>query len=408
MSKSFLIKNSNAKKAALWAAFLILTPALSPAVWARSAESYGYVSGQSVSPESFIRYVPGDFISFMRSNPSWSWAWYQSQLGSASSGLQQLAGHSGYVGGDIKPDNVDLALSGNNSVELGLVDLDDGGLGSFVGDLFHTLVYNQIWPVRISQELAFAEYSRGLLGQAIGDVRTLQEIYQENLELHPPKSPQKKYKKMKEEESEFLSRLKLLKIKNTPAAVQALYESSKKDLENEVAKYGKALRIGVRLKESGGSAHVPRFTYLVENSQGLLVLEFKLQTTSAVAALGMEQASHSERLNSLLSLYRPAGDWGAIRGVLEVAGETFIVREKIDPNFDGGEIPESASYEKIYLDYVRHMFWWLGHKHALQSPAYQSQWREKALGIYPELMNLVERHIQLSQSYYQNNSSNPE
>ncbi len=373
-----------------------------PVVSAKNLKKMTAVTqGISKNPEDYIRQVPGDFLSFMRSNPAWSWAWFQSKLSLAPKDFQSLGSIQGVVSGDAKPDNVDIVVTAGQTANIGLIDLDDGGNGPLLGDIFHTLTYNQIWPLKLSMQEALNSYSAGLNGQNLQGVRSLQEIYDQNLVWHPPKSNQKKLKKMKESEKDFLEKLKLISLKEAPVVVQELYDASKSELENQIAPIGVILRTGLRLKESGGSANVPRFVMLVENNKYELgVVEFKLQPDPAVAAAGIVQLSSLERLKSLANSYRPFGDLGVIINFLETPYGTFIVREKRDPIYDGGEIPSGIEAD-YYLDYVRHMFWWLGQAHSEQSRQYVDLWNKNTAQVYQTLEMMVLDHIAVSERHYQ-------
>lgn len=361
---------------------------------------------QGKNPEDYIKYVPGDFLSFMRSNPAWSWAWWAQRVKGTSAVTQQLAQEVGWVSGDGKPDNVDIALANEQVVGLGLVDLDDGGQASLLGDIFHTLVYNEIWPLKLKTSEAMDAYYYGMNNQPMAGMKSLDEVYGFYLDKNPRKSNQKKLKKMKESNRVFLEDLKLVSLEETSREVQELYKQVQSQLDQELSKLGKVLRMGVRIKESGGSALVPRFTMLIENHEELRVIEFKLQKDSAVQASGVSQAPHLERLQNLVVNYRPENNYGAIINFLDTPQGTFIVREKVGAHFDGGEIPSKTLEVENYLEYVRNIFWWLGQKHAQQSSSYAQQWRKNPEAIYKDLIPLVQAHIKHSQELYSRNGGN--
>lgn len=337
----------------------------------------------------------------MRSNPAWSWAWFKENLSSKSKVLKDLSQEVGVVGGDIKPDNVDLIITSEKKLRIGIIDLDDGGRGAFLGDIFHTLSYNQVWPIKLNTIEALDLYTAGLNGVKIEKMK-LQDFELKKSDSDGASAySKKKLEKMKDSKEEFLKELKLTSIQDGPEGVQTMFKEIHNEIEKEASNIGKIIWKGLRLKQSGGSTNVPRFTYLIEDKKGLKVIEFKYQAISAVAAAGQKQPPHIERLNSLVDLYRPDGDLGVIVKFLETKEGVFIVRERRSPVFDSSSESNQKDISS-YTDYVGHMFWWLGRVHGKQSDTYVQSWNNNKDLIYKDLMDMVDDHVSESKHIFEN------
>lgn len=175
------------KVTVLLAAMLLGMP-----VSAKSICSQKFCAAGSSSLGCFRR-VEGDLRTFMRSNPAGSLACFREQVETSrfktAELVKELSQFSGVIGGDVKPDNVDIVLLAGGKCDIGLIDLDDGGQGSLFGDFFHTLTYNSVWleeenkkdkdwpwKEQISFKKAIEAYGRGLRNQDLPGVLSLAEI----------------------------------------------------------------------------------------------------------------------------------------------------------------------------------------------------------------------------------------
>lgn len=355
------------------------------------------------SPVDYVRKVPGDFVTFMRSNPAWSWAWFESRISTSSTVFKEWSQYSGVVGGDIKPDNVDLVLREDKKPKIGIIDVDDGGQGRLLGDLFHSLVYNEVWPISLPSKELLDMYEWGLKGEKQNYVEDLlKKIADSKEDLAGSTLKQKKLEKMVQDESYFLSELKLVPIEKASPEVQKLYADSFSSFQGSLQKLGNLIHKGLRIKESGGSMGLPRFTFLVQTTSGKYrVVEMKFQAEPAVSAANNQQLPTAQRVASLIQSYRPDGDPGSIKEVLVTKSGAFIIREKVGATIDGGSIPDKSELREIYKDYVRSVFWWLGQKHSEQNKDYAQTWKTFRNQGEAELLKTVQDHVRDSQTLYQ-------
>lgn len=355
--------------------------------------SFAQTTAESIS---LIRPVQGDFITFMRSNPAWSWGWFKDHS-KVEEGIAELARIQGVVGGDVKPDNVDLTLTSSTSAQMLLVDLDDAGRGSFLGDIFHTLAYNEIWPVRIEFEEAFNLYVSGLKSSStLNDTYKLIDFDSYNREKE---KFEKKKIRMLESEEFFIKNLGLIPPHAIPTHLIPSYEYA---LQN-ISSYGVILRSGLKLKESGGSMGNERFTFLVSSERGLEIFEVKHQSSAAVSAYVPQLLSHEQRINEVLEIYRPLNSQGAFREVVKTPRGYSIVRTKEVELFDSSHY---SMDHKTYHDYIRTMFFWLGQNHGEQSSQYVSLLKTKQKEVLKALKGLVKKHLEESLNHHKTYVSN--
>ena len=297
----------------------------------------------------------------------------------------------GVVGGDLKPDNVDLVLKGDKH-QIGIIDFDDGGRGALIGDLLHTLVYNQAWHVPVDTSQALQFYKAGL------NQESNPQFVNTKVDLNEYKKRKKKFEnqleKQSKDKSNFFKSLKLIELSDLQGPQRDLFLKTSSEIKNEVLKLGRVIFEGARTKESGGSKGVLRVTYLIRTEQNeLKIIEFKHQTQAAVAMGNVTQLNHAPRLHEIKNFYRPDLMWGNILRLLETNGETFIVREKSEPIFDGQKAVKSASERTAYEAYVYNMFFWLGYAHGAQSTGYKSFWTQNSEALEIGLVKMVQAQI---------------
>lgn len=360
-----------------------------------------YTTSKRNTPESYIRKVPGDFLVFMRSNPAASLAWFRDKaiiISAESMLFKKIVSHVGIIAADAKPDNVDIVKLKNKSdkADIGIIDVDDGGTGMFLADLFHTLSYNKVWPNRLSFEDAIDSYKLGLKGKDLSKVQSLEEI------LNKTPSGSFNYKKLAENETYFKNKLSLSDLKDTSPEVQEIYKKNQNLFENELKEMGTIIHFGVRIKENGGSMGVPRFSYLIKenNSDNYKIIEFKAQVDPAASALNLAQNTPDKRINEIMESYRPKENNGNIIKVLKTQTGFYIVREKVKPNFDGGALPTTPDEVQNHLDYAKHMFHWLGRSHAKQSGNYVEEFNDQLDELKPILEKLVDDHVNYFRKIY--------
>jgi hypothetical protein len=317
------------------------------------------------------RSVPGDLLTFLRSNPAWSWSWFRANQKNYLSVFDGVASLDGVVGGDVKPDNVGFISLAKNQIGFGLIDLDDGGRGPLMGDLFQTLSYNEAWHTPLSLEEALDFYLSGLKGKSQKKVSALREELLLSLPTAGPGEWQRSLEKYVGDQAAFFKKFKLVSLAETSACTRKLWSSVGPALMKSL-NGREVLQMGARIKDSGGSAGVPRFVLLTKSPGGLDVIEFKLQVAPGVSAAGAAQLSAPARIDELNRFYRGVGP--GERGYLKTftaSGLSFLVRSREKILYDAGDIPESAKKIARHKDFVRVMFHWLGERHASQSDRYR-------------------------------------
>ena len=340
--------------------------------------------------------------TFMRSNPSGGLECFRQQVVAAKSkGIQDLSAFSGVIGGDVKPDNVDIVKI-NGDWQIGLIDLDDGGWGSLLGDVFHTLTYNEVWEPRLTFDEALTAYLAGLKGEKLIDVPRIRS------DSSPPgRSCINQEKKWKDKQKQKLDDHKIKPLKEASKDVKDLYEQDKTTFNEEIHKMGKSNdgsdHEGFEMKtRSGGSMCMPRFVYLVKDKDAKEcdIVEFKLQRLPAAAVFSGGEADHEKRLASLIEYYRPSGDIGHLVKAEPVRGKSnkyYIARYDRNENFkatmdkrlDIGQFAKRHAYSKRMLH-------WLGQVHAQQNRAYATMFEETFQtnrANRDELKKMIDSHI---------------
>lgn len=328
-------------------------------------------------------------LLFMRTNPVASLACFNEQAEGASMAIQTLRKFYGHIGGDVKPDNVDMVYNAKGDLNIGLIDLDDGGLGSLLVDVLHTLAYNQVWwkekgsvdsvPLVAPIE-ALAAYQAGLKGEKLQNALTLKEILDNS-----PMDKKKASNGWCEGNDSKPKKIKPVSKGVAPKTVWNQYENDGNSLE-KVLKEEFHMDIkdkGYERKEhSGGSMCAMRFNYLVSvqsekpGKSRCEVVQLKHQPERPGPAALVFTAGPSDcedRITSLIERYRPLTgkdkverDKGNfIRVVRGASGACYIAR------YDRPELFKADKVKRhVQVDYTRRMLYWLGTVHAQQNPAY--------------------------------------
>ena len=371
-------------------AVLLVPPAALPAgpVCSRKACSEDPAHG-------CFRRVDGDLLQFMRSNPAGSLACLSEQLAQGGETLRRLSEFTGIIGADVKPDNVDI-VEDKGGLHVGLIDLDDGGHGSFLADFLHTLSYNHAWnpeTVRIPFNRAVEAYQRGLAGQALTGVGSLKDILGDATAAAAECKPLRRKARDWAEPDGVGSRVK------------RQYKTDSKALEDAIHRQelGQIVARGVRLKESGGSMCLPRFLYLIENEgkgkkgDKCSVVEFKAQGIPAAAVFGAA-SDHAARIDKLLEHYRPNRNPGTLLEVVHApSGTYYLERVSAEARFDGASKPKKAADIARQQAFTLHMLHWLGSAHRRQSRPYaetfEREFQRDSPALRKRFQDLIEAHV---------------
>ncbi|MCM8594732.1 hypothetical protein [Accumulibacter sp.] len=356
-------------------------------------------------------------LTFLRTNPGASLACLREQVDQAGGTIREIGeAYSGIIGGDVKPDNVDIVrVARAGDWQIGLIDLDDGGEGSLFLDLLHTLVYDAIWNPSLDLPDALDAYRLGLANEDLRGVPTLKAI------LGEQRRSARSCRDVERRWARDLNQGRIRRLADAPRAVSEVYDGPtfERELQRLLAgerdAAGPKARLSIedqgfsRKESSGGSLCVPRFVYRVRLAGGsdgsgerCEIVEFKQQTRPAAAATSPSHAAgadHRQRLAALNRHYRPLvdgdaakADPGNVIGVVDVAGQSFLVRYARPELFDSGE-----ASRKDALAYAKRMFHWLGQVHAAQGPEYAKR-LDTALDD-PKVVGGVRRIIQAHVAY---------
>lgn len=391
-----------------------------------------------------IMHVEGDLPTFLRSNPKWNWQWLtenNSNYFDRFPYLQKAYEFKGIVGGDIKPDNIEITGT-KKKKETAITDVDDSGYGSFIFNLLHTLSYNSVWKYRIRTKEAISAYDYGIQDKTLKTKYSLEEILtafekysqldshrsgSSNKELSDSKKTKKKNRSSKEESNKkdadeipvskklFYKKLELKDVSESTSLAQELWSKNSDLITGKVSAYGEIIHFGVRVKEYGGSMKLPRYSFYVRTPENtFMIYEVKLLPDYPAVSYGGEKqrASHAERIQEALEYLRPSGDSGAIKEIFSTSdGHEFIFRErKKSPININLVIKYESELLDYYLDFIRHMFWWMGRSDGLQSPEYVQFWKDYELSTkkddFKEIIHdMIERAMYLhSQSKEQEHS----
>lgn len=219
-----------------------------------------------------------------------------------------------------------------------MIDLDDGGWGSLLGDVFHTLVYNEIWEPRLTFDEAISAYLAGIRDEKLIGVPQI---------LGDSSPPNRSCIKQEEKWKKRLDDHKIKPLKEASGDVKVLYDQDKTTFNEEIQNMGKSKYKsdydGFEMKTGGGgSMCMPRFVYLVkdkdeEDAKGCEIVQFKLQRPPAAAVFSDEKANHEKRLARLIKYYRPGGDIGHLVKAMPVRGKSnkyYIARYDRNENFE--------------------------------------------------------------------------
>jgi len=343
-------------------------------------------------------------LVFLRSNPKWSWDWlYKKIFNSNNKILIKTLDFIGIVGGDIKPDNVEIVKQKNGNYEIGITDLDDSGTGQLFIDFVHTLIYNAEWPFKIKKKEVIELYLNGLNGvemkfkHKLSEIdRYFQKIKSENDKKNKNRTINLFDKNLSEEK--FYKYLKLKSLEDSSKEAQEIYAEASNDILKALESYGKIIHFGVRVKNKGGSMKLPRFSYLTDiNEEALLVIEVKLQSKDPAVRYGHHvQGSARDRILEVLKNYRPQNSESSILEVIKTDGNhEFIIRLKTEPVVDLEYVmKDDEEAIEYYQDFLRQMYYWQGQIHRSQSKRYIKFWSENREFLSDSAIQLMYEHIE--------------
>ena len=228
--------------------------------------------GFQAGADSSWRPGSADVYSAFRSNAPHYWSWLKNQQ-------KSVLNTYGTVVGDAHILNFgDIQLK-NGGRDFGLIDMDDGGRGSLVGDFVRFAVGNQLSPFRVSMDDLLKSYLYGLNGVKAQKPDVLKNA--ENKDDGDFAKRQAKYIDKMTSNDKFSDKAGLTDLASAPANIMNLYQSSKNYFFAEMPGY-RIFDAGFKVKESGGSQGLVRFWFLIgkQDDDTRYIIEFKLETVS--------------------------------------------------------------------------------------------------------------------------------
>ncbi|MFM6927310.1 MAG: DUF2252 family protein [Bdellovibrio sp.] len=273
-----------------------------------------------------------DVYSAFRSNAPHFWGWLKTQNSS-------VLNPSGVVVGDAHILNFgDVQLQGGGR-ELSLVDIDDGGQGSLVGDFVRFAVGNQLSPFQVSMDDLIQSYSYGLSGVEAKKPKVLKDV--ESLSDADFQKKQDKYIDKMTSHDRFNEKAGVADVATAPADILNLYQASKNYFFAAMPGYH-IYDLGYKVKESGGSQGLVRFWFLIGKSDDRHIIEFKLETDPAVAEFA-NQLSQTQRFNQVAAIYRPSQPAYGPYKFVDTGSAVFLMRARISAFLDFDPLKNTAS-----------------------------------------------------------------
>ncbi len=265
----------------------------------------------------------GSLYSAFRSNSPHFWNWLKKESSTA------LFKPEGIVTGDPHVMNLaDIRLQ-NGKLGFGLVDVDDAGNGSLLGDYLRFYIGNKISPYQVKGKELFAAYVQGMRGQELPKpaywVR-IQNVSQAQFEADQLKYIQDMLKK---DGVSFKKEAAVKPMQEASIAIQKVFVAAQNDFKNEMQGYN-ILTMGFKVKEGGGSQDLPRFVYLLEKDKKKYVWEFKLEAAPAVSLYSTQPRDAATRMKQVEDIYRPSQSAMGPYKILQAGSGIFLLREKIE------------------------------------------------------------------------------
>ncbi|WP_374076881.1 DUF2252 family protein [Bdellovibrio bacteriovorus] len=332
------------------------------------------------------RKVPGDLFMGFRSNAPHYWNWLRSN----KSPLLEV---TGIVSGDPHIMNFGDVPLKKGGRDFALIDVDDAGvLAPLAGDFLRFFVSNQVSDFKVDSRQLFDAYLDGLNGKAMTKPSYLVAI--EGKSDAQFREKQEKYLNKVSQDGKFTEKADLSPIESAPKEVRELFQRSTQVIENAMHDFT-ILDRGYKVKESGGSAGLPRFWFLLEKNGEKHVWEFKLESSPAIA-LYATQPQPLDRFNQVVSIYRPQEVVEGPYKFIQNGQDVFLVRERLSTYFD---LEPGKTTDKKDLQDAHEMSLYIanqmGRWHGTQPNADKLLQRLEPSSSYEHFMSLSNDYIHL-------------
>lgn len=279
---------------------------------------------QVLEIDGFWRKVPGDLFMGFRSNAPHYWNW----LRASKSPLLEV---TGIVSGDPHIMNFGDVPLKKGGRDFALIDVDDAGVHApLAGDFLRFFVSNQVSDFKVDSRNLFDAYLDGLDGKTMTKPSYLVAI--EGKSDAQFREKQEKYLNKVSQDGKFTEKADLSPIESAPKEVRELFQRSIQVIENAMSDFT-ILDRGYKVKESGGSAGLPRFWFLLKKNGETHVWEFKLESSPAIS-LYATQPQPLDRFNQVVGIYRPQEVVEGPYKFVQNGQDVFLVRERLSTYFD--------------------------------------------------------------------------
>jgi hypothetical protein len=270
----------------------------------------------------------------LRSNNPHFWAWARSWGSHIPNHLAQ----QGVIAGDPHRLNYRIILV-DGELRFLLTDLDDVGRGPWILDFTRFAITVKAEHLGLSTGELFAEYRKGLEGKKVKKPKFLKKVLK--MSKKEFEEEQEKYiRKVTKDDKFDFDGSEFFPLKQASLDTKKLYNDSLPYFERALKGF-EILDTIVRIKDSGGSAKIRRFLFLVRDGDGQkMIFEFKEQGEPGPAQYA-EQKDFEDRLNDAFKTFWKDPD-SSFRPV--IAGKNnFYMR----PRFaDLDPVPQVVKSEK--------------------------------------------------------------
>jgi len=323
-----------------------------------------------------------DVYSAFRSNAPHFWGWLKTQQ-------KSVLYRYGVVAGDahiLNFGDVELASGGR---EYALIDMDDGGEGSLVGDFVRFAAGNQLSPFRVSMEDLMKSYRYGLSGVEASKPDVLKKAEAKSNDDFAKR--QAKYIDKMTSHDRFSDKAGLGDLASAPANIMSLYQSSKNSFFAEMPGY-RIYDVGYKVKESGGSQGLVRFWFLIGKNDDRYIIEFKLETDPAVAEY-TNQSSQMERFDQIAAIYRPAQKAHGPYKFVNTGSAIFLMRARISAFLDFDpmklENPEDLGNGQVMSIYIANKMGLWQRQQGLSESVLDGTGKDDVISLVKSYQNLV-------------------
>lgn len=265
----------------------------------------------------------GTIYQAFRANAPHFWNWLNIQR--SSSKQNSILLYNGVVSGDPHLTNFADIMLRNGEHKLGLIDIDDSGNASFIGDFIRFAVGNQIAVFKIDLDRLWQAYVEGLNGNKTDKPELVREIEKKSLSDFLNK--QQNLLNKLTNGGKFSGNAELSEIANAPENIKKLFADSKSTFLNELANF-KILDSGYKIKSEGGSQGLVRFWFLVEKDNVQHIIEFK-QETDPATSLYSQQDDVFNRFKDVNNIYRTSDLPYGIFKFVKTQDNIFLMRERV-------------------------------------------------------------------------------